>query len=182
MSDGKVWYSRLQFRVNPGSPNEGLDLGFAIEFTTSKYWVVGLAVRAGLDDKYLAALDDLSRKLLQERVAVLTREVEQTLNKAGEPGDALSILAASNPWSIHVTAPRSLKLSASEQKASDKVTTEKVAEDYIFKVFEVASSVRECAFHEPSACVQDDEESVEVQPMWMLPLKTVMRPLSGLHA
>jgi hypothetical protein len=188
MMDRKIWYSELQFRWNPIDPAQGLmDLGYAIEFTTSTYWVVGLALRATLDENYLAQLDELTRKLLEERLAVLTRELEQTLPKAAEPGDALVALAARNPWSIHVTVPRSMVLSASERKASDNATAEKLTENYLFKIFELTRREKTDSalasaqlFHVGSEfAARDYPTPLEVAPPWMLPPKTVMRPLSG---
>jgi hypothetical protein len=190
MMDRKIWYSELQFRWNPIDPTQGLmDLGYAIEFTTSTYWVVGLAVRATLDESYLAQLDDLTRKLLDERMAVLTRELEQTLHKATEPGDALVSLAARNPWSIHVTAPRSVILSASERKASDNATAEKLTENYLFKIFELARREKTDnaptwphVFHVGStlaSATHDNPTPLDAAPPWMLPPKTMIRPLSG---
>ncbi len=193
MIDGKqLWYSFLQFQPNPNFPSEGaLDLGFALEFTTSKYWVMGLAIRATLEEKYLATLDDLTRRLLEERMAIMTREVEQTLNKADQPGDALTILAARNPWSIHVSAPRSLTISPSEQKASDKATTEKATEQYLFKIFEkeagkaAPTGSRDHAVGALTYAEMHDEEEddgCEAGALWMYPPKTLIRPLSGVHA
>jgi hypothetical protein len=190
MNESKVWYSTLQFRFDPHRPSAGLlDLGFAVEFTTSTYWVVGLAVRATLDEKYVSGLDDLTRKLLEQRMAVLTREVDQTLYKAEQPGDALMILAARNPWSIHVTSPRTLTLTPSERKASDKATAEKLTEEYIFKIFNRETA----AHHVPSqkqrqhpysqtCATTDDEATTEGDTPWILPPKTVMRPLPELRA
>src|SRR5580693_653609 len=122
MTDNKkLWYSQLEFRYNPADPSQGsLDLGLALEFMTSQYWVVGLAMRAALDQTRLATLDELTRKLLENRMAVMTRELEHVLPKAQRLGDVLKAFATSNPWSLYVSAPRSLALNASEKKASDK--------------------------------------------------------------
>jgi hypothetical protein len=188
MTDRQIWFSELQFRWNPIDPAQGLmDLGYAIEFTTSTYWVVGLALRATLDETYLAQLDDLSRKLLEERMAVLTRELEQTLPKAIEPGDTLATLAARNPWSINVTSPRSVVISVNE-RATDNATAEKMTENYLFKIFELArreKTVNTSAwphlfqFGRTAVPAHDNPTPLDIAPPWMLPPKTVMRPLSG---
>jgi hypothetical protein len=174
MTDNKkLWYSQLEFRYNPADPSQGsLDLGLALEFMTSQYWVVGLAMRAALDQTRLATLDELTRKLLENRMAVMTRELEHVLPKAQRLGDVLKAFATSNPWSLYVSAPRSLALNASEKKASDKASTEKLAEDYVYKILEVT---REKALKD--ADTTEEPGLVEIPPMWMLPAKTLMRPL-----
>jgi hypothetical protein len=171
MTDSKkIWYSELQFRFNPADPSQGtMHLGWALEFTTNHYWVVGLALRAALDEQRVAELDDLTRKLLEQRMAVFTREVEQvaSLSKALRVGDVIRELAARNPWSFHVAAPRSIALSASEQKASDTSSAEKLTEDYIYKILDVTKREKEAP-----------AEDVDITAQWILPPKAVMmRPL-----
>jgi len=102
----------------------------------------------------------------------MTRELEHVLPKAQRLGDVLKAFATSNPWSLYVSAPRSLALNASEKKASDKASTEKLAEDYVYKILEVT---REKALKD--ADTTEEPGLVEIPPMWMLPAKTLMRPL-----
>jgi hypothetical protein len=130
-----AWYSTVQYRHNPADAVKGvIDLGFAVEFTTQKAWVVGLALRAALDEAQIADLDDLTRKLLEQRSAIVSREIEQVLQKAMRPGEALALLAANNPWSLHVTAPKKLALPAAERRALSKATVTKHLEDYALRI------------------------------------------------
>jgi hypothetical protein len=149
-----------------------IDLGVALEFTTSQYWVVGLAVMAALDERRLAQLDELTRKLLENRMAVMTREIQQALPKALRLGDVLMAVAARNPWSIYVDAPHSLVLSASEQKAkaSDKVSAEKLTEQYVYKVLDVTREKLRGSVH-------DDQGQTDVP--WMVSPKSVILPLTA---
>jgi hypothetical protein len=64
------------------------------------------------DSKRLARLDELTRNLLEHRMTFMTREFEQVLPKAEKFGDVLGMLAARNRLSLHVAAPRSLKLAS----------------------------------------------------------------------
>jgi hypothetical protein len=170
----KIWYSELQFRYNPADPAQGtIDLGWALEFMTSHYWVVGLALRAALDEKRFSDLDELTRKLLDHRMDVMTRELEQVLQKAQRLGDVLKALAARNPWSLHVASPRWLHLTASEQKASDKSSAEKLTEDYVCKILEVTKREKP----QESEAQHGESEQLDVTAPWMLPAKTMKRAL-----
>jgi hypothetical protein len=60
----------------------------------------------------------------------------------------LKAVAARNPWSIYVDTPHSLVLSASEQKASDKVSAEKLTEQYVYKVLDVTREKLKGSVHD----------------------------------
>jgi hypothetical protein len=182
MNQSKVLYSELQYRHNPADASQGkMDLGWAMEFTTSRYWVVALALRATLDEKLIAELDELTRKLLEHRMDVLTRELEQILPSVRRLGDAVGMLAAHNPWSIHVVTPRSLILTDVEQRASDKASAEKLAEDYMLRIFEQSIAQPVDARGGP-ASLRPDSSTLRITPPWMLPPKTMMRPLGSLRS
>jgi hypothetical protein len=51
MSTRTAWFSTIEYRPNPADPETGvIGLGFVIEFTTDKYWVVTAVMRAGIED------------------------------------------------------------------------------------------------------------------------------------
>ena len=99
-----AWVSRIDFRPDPTDPDkDAINLGFLLEFTTKDYWVVAITMLAALDNFALSRLDDLSRRLIENRQVVVEREVRSALPRARKPGQALPLLAAANPWSIRIT-------------------------------------------------------------------------------
>jgi hypothetical protein len=102
MSARRAWFSAVEYRPNPADPENGvIGLGFLIEFTTDKYWVVSAIMRAGIQEGQLASLDDLAKQLLEHRSDVIAKEINRVLPLAREPGEALALLSASNPWSMY---------------------------------------------------------------------------------
>jgi len=130
----KAWVSRIDFRPDPADPNKNaISVGLLLEFTTEDYWAIAMVMLAALDDSALAGLDDLSRKLLENREAVIGHEIRRVLPQANKPGHALRLLADANPWSIHVGVPKELDISS--VKAARGASAEKLAEKYALSFF-----------------------------------------------
>ena len=129
----RAWFSAVEYRPNPAdSKTDVIDLGFLLEFTTPKFWVVGVVVRAGLTDEQLAGVDDLTRKVLEHRSDVLAREVDRVLPLATRPGEALSLLASANPWSFNVARPNEVELPATTAKQN---TVQEALEEYVYSFY-----------------------------------------------
>ncbi len=177
----RAWVSRIDFRPNPADPDkDAIRLGFLLEFTTADYWAVGAVMLATLDDAALAGLDELSRKLIENRKDVIEHEVQRTLSQVREPGQALPLLAAANPWSIHIGLPAELDVSA--VKPVSGASVEKIAEQYALSLFVTArasakhkaqrTGSRRIVEHPARVVVPDD-----CPPPWILPPSCVIRPL-----
>jgi hypothetical protein len=178
----KADFSLIEFRSNPANSKEGVEhLGLVLEFTTPHYWVVGLAMRAALDPKILDKLDPLSRSLLENRSTVTESEIDDALRKASRPGDVLRLLAHSNPWSLHVTEPRTVEWDHAAVKGDQSIN--QILEQYIFQVFKKAMAI------EPAKRIVEAKKAhsavpaarlqfpPEMPPMWMLPPQQWVMPL-----
>jgi hypothetical protein len=131
----KAWYSRIEFRPDPSEADKNaINLGFLLEFTREDYWAVAMVMLAALEDSALAGLDDLSKKLIENRETVIAHEVRRIVPQAKEPGQALALLAAANGWSIHIDAPTVLDISSVHTTAG--ASAEKIAEGYALSLFE----------------------------------------------
>ena len=132
MSARRAWFSAVEYRPNPADPETGvIGLGFLIEFTTDKYWVVSAIMRAGIQEGQLAGLDDLAKQVLEHRSDVIAKEINRVLPLAREPGEALAFLSASNPWSLHVLEPREIEATAGAADAS----VETIQEEYVYAIY-----------------------------------------------
>jgi hypothetical protein len=130
----KAWFSRIDFRPDPAEQDKNaINLGFLLEFTREDYWAVGMVLLAALEDSALAGLDDLSKKLIENREAVIDHEVRRILPQANIPGQALALLAAANAWSIHISAPTERDLPS--ERAMTGASAEKIAEKYALSLF-----------------------------------------------
>jgi hypothetical protein len=175
----KVWYSRIDFRPNPADPAKGvINLGFLLEFTTEEYWVVGMVILAALDKAAMATIDTVSRQLLENREDVIEREVRQILSQAERPGQVLPLLAAANPWSLHIGAPEELAIWIKSDTTDASV--EKIAEEYAFSVF-MTNQTRAKAAAPGERSVVRSAVQVNVPEYvpapWILPPTCVIRPL-----
>jgi|HubBroStandDraft_6_1064221.scaffolds.fasta_scaffold1132122_1 hypothetical protein len=192
MSARRAWFSAVEYRPNPADPENGvIGLGFLIEFTTDKYWVVSAIMRAGIQEGQLASLDDLAKQLLEHRSDVIAKEINRVLPLAREPGEALALLSASNPWSLHVSEPREIEATAGAADAS----VETIQEEYVYAIYRTrwlpAVQAREAAQggagrQPPTRVIAQRPElnaaaaartPADVPPPWLLPSTAVIRPL-----
>lgn len=127
-------YSVVYFRTDPAevAPDPRLRLGIILGFSTKTYSVVGMAVRATLDEAVLENLDPLSRELLEEREEVIRGEIKAVLDKAHRPEDVLALVAERNHWSLHVSHPKSVQI---DESTADAVSIDKIADDYVFDLW-----------------------------------------------
>lgn len=99
MSARRAWFSAVEYRPNPADPETGvIGLGFLIEFTTDKYWVVSAIMRAGIQEGQLAGLDDLAKQVLEHRSDVIAKEINRVLPLAREPVFPRQIHGPSMYW------------------------------------------------------------------------------------
>jgi hypothetical protein len=193
MSTRKLWFSTVEYRPNPADAETGvIGLGFLIEFTTDKYWVVSAVLRAGIEDPELAGLDDLAKQVLQHRSEVISKEINRALPFAHEPGQALDRLASSNPWSLHISEPREIEVPA---EASDVASVESIQEECAYSIYWTrwlpAMQAREVAYAEAERArlLRRTQRSdltltssagrmpTDILPPWLLPPASVIRPL-----
>jgi hypothetical protein len=192
MSARNLWFSTVEYRPDPIDAETGvIGLGFLIEFTTEKYWVVSAVLRAGIEDPQLAGLDDLAKQVLQHRSEVISKEINRVLPFAHEPGQALSLLAASNPWSLHISEPREIEVTA---KASD-ASFESIQEEYAYSIYwttwlpavQAREAAQAAAGREPPLRARTQRTELNLTPAaraladapppWLLPPAAVIRPL-----
>jgi hypothetical protein len=187
MSVRKAWFSTIEYRPNAADPETGvIGLGFVIEFTTDKYWVVTAVMRAGIEDAQLADLDDLAKQVIQHRSDVIQKEIARVLPSAKEPGQALAFLSAANPWSLHVSEPRMIEATVDTPDAS----VERIEEEFMFSVYwaswlpavqarEAGRVVRVPQQRAPAQEPGDGMARVpaDVPQPWLLPPSKVIRPL-----
>jgi len=177
MSTTQVWYSDIQFRPDPADSHRSvIDLGILLEFTTKEYWVIAVAIQAGIDDSKLAGLDGLTRKLLEHRTAVISRELDQVLPRASKPGEALKLLATENPWSIHVSFPTRVAIPSSVRRGSS-TTIEQIAERYVYSIYlnRLTESIR--AEKSTRHARSQQVPLSEIPPPWMYSPRVIRRPL-----
>jgi hypothetical protein len=193
MSARKLWFSTVEYRPNPFDAETGvIGLGFLIEFTTDKYWVVSAVLRAGIEDPQLAGLDDLAKQVLQHRSEVISKEINRVLPFAHEPGQALSRLAASNPWSLHISEPREIEVTAEASDASVESIQEKYAYSIYWTDWLPSVQKQEAAYaaagREPPLRARAQGAGLNLTPAartpaevpqpWLLPPAAVIRPLT----
>jgi hypothetical protein len=98
----------FEYRRNPARADAGrILLGVGVEFLHEKLWIVGVQGRDFLTDAEVGLLDPIARDLLVSPIDLLGSKLRDVL-RSGEAvqfGDVLRILAARNPWSLHVTPP-----------------------------------------------------------------------------
>jgi hypothetical protein len=187
MSSRKLWFSTVEYRPNPVDAEAGvIGLGFLIEFTTDKYWVVSAVLRAGIEDPQLAGLDDLAKQVLQHRSEVISKEINRVLPFAHEPGQALSRLAASNPWSIHISEPIEIAVTVEASAAS----IERVQEEYAYSIYwttwlpvvQAREAAQARAGRGPPLRTRNLTPAAripaDVPRPWLLPPAAVIRPLT----
>ena len=189
-----ICYSLLEYRPDPARPTEGrLGLGVALEFTTARYWVVGLAMRATIEKASLDAMDRLTKDVLENRVAVVAAEIQAVLELARQPGDVLRLAASRNPWSISIGVPVPLKVPAIED--GERASVERILEEYVFHIFTRQHAIEDrvsrkrngaaarrlaelsgtsLLSHAPEAAALGD-----VPQAWMLPTKSWIMPRLG---
>ena len=127
-------YSVVQYRRDPTEPDDNsVVLGFAVEFATSDYWVVALGMRATLAEDELQRLDPLTRDLLQDPSDLLKGEIISALRGVQKPGDVLRRFAANNPWSIHVSPPKSAQLPRG--KSTHEASVQRLSDEYLLHAF-----------------------------------------------
>lgn len=172
----KMWHSRIDFRPNPADPKvDVVNLGHLLEFTTESYWVLGMVIRASLDEASLTAVDDLSRAILDDRESVIEKEVRSVLPKARKPGDVLALLSAGNRWSLHISPPRVLAVPALPK--AKNVSVEKTLENYTMSLF---TRDRVPARRSKSGAQKRTPRpavTVGAAPAWLLPPTYVMVPM-----
>lgn len=179
----QVWASRIDFRPDPGDPVKNIiNLGFLLEFNTKEYWVVAMIMLATIDDAALSGVDELSRKLIESRQKVIENEIRRVLPRANKLGEVLPLLAAANPWSMHIAVPTAIDTAAVRNVEATPV--EKLAEKYALSLFvrdDIAArasspahpgAVRAASGGAPRIVVPDD-----CPAPWLLPPACVMRPL-----
>ena len=176
--------SRIDFRPDPADPDkDAIGLGLLLEFTTENYWAIGMVMLAAIDDAALARLDELSKKLIENREHIIGQEIRRTLPQAKKPGQALPLLAAANPWSMHISTP--VEFDVSKMRPETGASVEKIAEQYALSLFprDHASAKRKTAASVTSssrdivcnpALVLGPEDC---PPPWILPPSCVFRPL-----
>jgi hypothetical protein len=173
-----AWFSTVDLRPDPKDPGGALSLGYLLEFTTEDYWVIGLIMRATIDDSRTATFDQLTKKLLDDRVHVVSAEIKQILPRAKKPGEALALLASANPWSLNVSSPSRLVLP--DQRSVRGASVEKLLEKFVYSLFskdrvrkQPARPATRRSSHKIPA-----RQSDEIPTAWMLPPTYVMRPLA----
>jgi len=179
MKKNKAWVSRIDFRPDPADPSrDAINLGFLLEFTTANVWAVGVVMLAALDEAALAGLDELSRKLIENGEDVIRHEVRRTLSQAQKPGQALPLLAAANPWSIHIGVPAELDVSGVRPVSGASV--EKIAEQYALSLLDRASTKHKPQGTGSRPAIRDSARVVisdDCPPPWILPPTCMFRAL-----
>ena len=66
----RAWFSTIDLRSDPKDPRGALNLGYLLKFATEEYWVIGMIMRAALDDVRIASLDQLTEKILERVLQV----------------------------------------------------------------------------------------------------------------
>lgn len=192
MTTRRVWFSTVEYRPNPVDAQTGvIGLGFLIEFTTDKYWVVSAIMRAGIDEVDLAGTDDLAKQVLEHRSDVIAKEISRVLPLAREPGQALPLVSASNLWSFHVSEPREIQATARPADA----TVDAIQEEYVYAIYltqwlpdvqarEAAqAAARRLSTHvivqRPGLNSVTARTTVDVPPPWLLTPTAIIRPLDS---
>jgi hypothetical protein len=173
-----AWFSTVDLRPDPKDPGGAVSLGYLLEFTTEDYWVIGMIMRATVDDSRIAAFDQLTKKILDDRVHVMKAEINQILPRAKKPGEALALLASVNPWSLYVSSPSRLVLP--DQRSVRGASVEKLLEKFVYSLFfadRVPKRRRRPALTPTSTHSIPERRSDEIPPAWMLPPTYVMLPL-----
>ena len=179
MNPEKVWFSTIQYRPDPTDPDVSIPLGVLLEFTTSDQWVIGMVMRAAVDNSQLGAADELTRQILENRSEVLSNEVRRILSRVDTPGQALALLASSNPWSINIAAPRELQVSG---VASAAASVEQRVEEFVVLLHSKRMWPRVPEARRPREAIVEVVPSalhapvLDIPPPWMLPAKAIWKP------
>jgi hypothetical protein len=187
-------FSLIEFRPDPSTNARAVDLGMLVEWTTDEAWVVGLGMRAVVDEAKLSGLDALSRELVVNRSAVIEKEILGAIQSATEPGDVLKILATRNTYSMHITAPIPFELPRARTRDH---TLDETVSHYILTLYKraiaaakVADGVRAADLMAPRRRVStllrlgraaeplaDLALPIDMPPPWIMP-RTFIRPLA----
>jgi hypothetical protein len=173
-----AWFSTIDLRPDPTDAAGALSLGYLLEFTTEDYWVIGMIMRATIDDYRIAAFDQLTKRILDDRVHVMKAEINQILPRAKKPGEALALLSSANPWSLNVSSPSRLALP--DQRSVRGASVEKLLEKYVYSLFFKDRAPKRQTRPAPK---RTSARSIATRPLdkipaaWMLPPTYVMRPL-----
>lgn len=171
MSSPKFTYSNVVFKTNPGATScEEIHLGYVIEFATSDYWAVGLAVRSPLPTTELAGLDPLSRELLENSPKILDREVAHAVSKASKVGDVVRYLAHNNPWSISISSPKVFVIE--RDRGQTWHSANELLEGYAISLF------RQEAAPDRRNQQMPESDVIATPPAWMLPPKCWITPFA----
>jgi len=188
MKGPNIYFSSIEYRPNPLTSEGSMPLGLLLEFMLPQYWVVGLGVRAALPLEAIGLLDPMSRELIENRADLIVNDVDDALQKAMRPGDVLSLLSKNNPWSIHVTEPRTLVV---EPQAVERIqSVDQAVDEFIVKVYRktlevgkpvVAGRSSWLAHFKSKEPVPPPEVSA-MQTPWISQTRHWMRPLVGASA
>jgi len=120
-----IEYARVEFRPNPGRPNEGrIFLGIVFAFKRGKDGeIVGWRLAFDIPEEQLATLDQLSRDLVLKRKTTLRSELASAIKQPTDGHKVLENLAAENIWAFHVAKPTTLKV--------DRYTGSRTVEDWV---------------------------------------------------
>jgi hypothetical protein len=127
----------------------------------------------------VGAADELTRQILENRSEVLSNEVSRILSRVEKPGQALALLASSNPWSINIAAPRELQL---PRLASPDASVEKKVEEVVVLLHSKRMWPRMAEARRHWEAVVEVVPSalyapvVDIPQPWMLPAKAVWKP------
>lgn len=182
MSKRRFQYALVEFRPVPARPEAGRTiLGILLEFTTTEFWVVGLAARANLPSELIESLDPLSHEMMENRMKLMEDEIGRVLERAVKPGDVLRLLTEDNPWSLHVTKPATIEIDEADK--SEVGSVENIAQHYLFSIYQKALAVRK---RQPRTGRRSDARQVtarsrpvlpeDVIPAWMIPPRIWIEP------
>ena len=116
MSLNKVWLSFIDYRPDPSVPEQDkLVLGCILQAQLGNHQEYSLAAREELTETERAWLDGIGREVLARPAEFLEREFKRILEGSlgtlpREEGGGLRALSREFPWSLHVTAPRAIRI------------------------------------------------------------------------
>ena len=129
---------RIEYRHNPAISEAGfLHLGVVVEFESDGMWVIGVRVRKVLSPEQQTQLDPIAKDLLSGNLPkFVSRMVMESISTGdvANPGAVLHLLAANNPWSIHVTPPETYR-KPEEDQIADLALAVYLNHDYEYMVF-----------------------------------------------
>jgi hypothetical protein len=187
--DKEVLSSAVLYR--PSLTANPVALGALVEFVANDVWSVGLAMRQVIDPALVAALDQLSREMIEGRLAIIRGEIDDVLTLARRPGDVLHLLSARNGWAFNVTYPQPLQIV--HDKADAKLAVERLTDKYVLLAYtrviqrariELPVSIIEKArtlipYYHHSDATPSDLDPVPEMPPWMMPPIYWRVPIAG---